>query len=113
MRARRPMGWLLPALVGAVVLLMVVAAGTGAAAFMASLIGPAWWLMPILMILVMAGVMYLVMMPMMGHGHEGAGHDEGTHEDPAAIAARRYASGEISREEYLRIKGDLEGGREP
>ena len=113
MGPRRPMGWLLLALVGAVLLLMVVAAGTGAAAFMASLIGPGWWLMPILMILVMAIVMYLVMMPMMGHGQGAAGHGEGMHEDAATITARRYASGEISREEYLRIKRDLEGGNEP
>jgi uncharacterized membrane protein len=111
MGPRRPTAWLLLALVGVVALLMAVAAGTGAAAFMTALVGPAWWLMPVVMILVMAIVMYLVMMPMMGHGqHEAAGPAEGMHEDPAAIAARRYASGEISREEYLRVKLDLEGG---
>jgi len=115
---------LLLAMVGAFLLLMVVAVGTGAGAFMASLVGPAWWLMPILMILVMAIVMALVMMPMMGHGTGGGmghgmshggpveGHHHESHEDAASIAARRYARGEISREEYLTVKRDLEGGGE-
>jgi len=79
---------------------------------------------------VMTLVMFLVMMPMMGHGMDGgmgpdsmrggmgcgmdhgnvAGdHHEGANEDPGAIAARRYAHGDISREEYLTIKRDLEG----
>ncbi|HEY4705495.1 MAG TPA: hypothetical protein VII27_07175, partial [Thermoplasmata archaeon] len=68
---RSRVAWLLLALVGTFLLLMVAAVGTGAGAFMASLVGPAWWLMPILMILVMAIVMALVMMPMMGHGMDG------------------------------------------
>jgi len=117
---RSRVAWLLLALVGTFLLLMVVAVGTGAGAFMASLVGPAWWLMPILMILVMA----LVMMPMMGHGMDGGmghgmshggpmeGHHHEAREDAASIAARRYAGGEISREEYLTVKRDLEGGGE-
>ena len=40
-----------------------------------------------------------------------AGSDHhGMLEDPAAIAARRYAEGEISREEYLRGLKDLKEG---
>ena len=121
---RSRVAWLLLALVGTFLLLMVAAVGTGAGAFMASLVGPAWWLMPILMILVMAIVMALVMMPMMGHGMDGGtghgmshgspveGRHEEAHEEAASIAARRYACGEISREEYLTVKRDLEGGGE-
>src|SRR3972149_3219720 len=111
---RSRVAWLLLALVGTFLLLMVVAVGTGAGAFMASLVGPAWWLMAI--------VMVLVMMPMMGHGMDGGmghgmshgspveGRHEEAHEDAASIAARRDARGEISREEYLTVKRDLEGG---
>ena len=112
MGRRLRLAWLVLAVVGASALLIAVALGTGAGAFMASLVGPGWWLMPILMIVVMA----LVMMPMMGHGmshrSQGEGHHQESHEDAVSIAARRYARGEISREEYLTVKRDLEGGGE-
>ena len=123
-RPRRPMLWILLALAGASALLIGVASWTGASAFMTSLVGPAWWLMPIVMIFVMTLVMFLVMMPMMGHGTGGGmghgmshggpveGHHHESHEDAASIAARRYALGEVSREEYLTVKRDLEGGGE-
>ena len=114
MRPRRTMVWILLALIGASLLLIAIAGGSGAAGLMASIVGPGWWLMPLVMIVVMTLVMVLVMMPMMGHGqgHEG-GHGEGMPEDPGAVAARRYAHGDISREEYLRIKRDLEGDDAP
>ena len=104
--------WTLLALTGASALLIAVASGTGASTFMASLVGPGWWLMPLVMIFVMTLVMALVMMPMMSHGRAGSDHS-GMPEDPATIAARRYAEGKISREEYLRIQQDLEGGGKP
>src|SRR3972149_5982596 len=105
MRPRRPMLWILLALAGASALLIGVASGAGASAFLTSLVGPAWWLMPIVMIFVMTLVMFLVMMPMMSHGRGGAEHHDMA-EDPATIVAHRYAEGEISRQEYLQIKRD-------
>jgi len=107
MGSRRRLRWLVLAVVGASALVIVVALTTGASAFMTSLIGPGWWLMPILMIIVMTLVMGLAMRTMMPHGGGGMDHHD-MPEDPIAIAARRYAAGEISRDEYLRVRTDLE-----
>src|SRR3990172_1639878 len=107
-RVPRPLLWTALAVVVAIVLLLGAAWGTGAWSVAASHVGPVWWLMPVLMITVMAVVMYVLMMPMMSHGGSGMGHHE-MPEDPVALAARRYAKGEISREEYQRIRADLEG----
>jgi putative membrane protein len=64
--------------------------------------GGLWMLVPIAF---MAFMMYM----MMGmHG----GHGEGPrHEDARAILDRRYAAGEIARDEYERMRGDLERRR--
>ncbi|HKZ22807.1 MAG TPA: hypothetical protein VJ224_00145 [Thermoplasmata archaeon] len=107
MGPRPRLGWLLLAVAGASGLLIVVALATGASAFMTSLVGPGWWLMPILMIVVMSLVMVLAMRAMMPHDGMGM-HRQDMPEDPIAIAARRYAAGEISRDEYLRVRTDLE-----
>jgi len=107
MGPRPRLGWLLLAVAGASGLLIVVALATGASAFMTSLVGPGWWLMPILMIVVMTFVMVLAMRATMPHGGGGMDHHD-MPEDPIAIAARRYAAGEISRDEYLRVRTDLE-----
>lgn len=63
-----------------------------------------WAWMPFLVLMV---VMMFAMMSMGGHGHHGhAGHGAG--DDARAILDRRYAAGEISREEYQRMRDDLE-----
>src|SRR3990170_7483321 len=54
MGPRPRLGWLLLAVAGGSRPLIVVAPATGASAFMTSLVGPGWWLMPILMIVVMS-----------------------------------------------------------
>src|SRR3990172_7629194 len=102
MGSRRRLRWLVLAVAGASALVIVVALAT-----MTSLIGLGWWLMPLLMIVVMTLVMPLVMRAMMPHGGMGM-HRPDIPEDPIAIAARRYAAGEISRDEYLRVRTDLE-----
>ena len=105
---RRPrMGWLVLAVAGASALLIVIALATGASAFMTSLVGPGWWLMPIVMIVVMTLVMVLAMRATMPQGGMEM-HRPDMPEDPLAIAARRYAAGEISRDEYVRVRTDLE-----
>jgi uncharacterized membrane protein len=38
---------------------------------------------------------------------------KGQSEAPRAALDRRYASGEITREQYLQIRSDLEGGKPP
>jgi putative membrane protein len=69
--------------------------------------GGIWLLVPIAAM----GLMMYLMMTMMGHGHSQHGHEErpghGTAE-ARAILDRRYAAGEVSREEYERIRGDIE-----
>ena len=107
MGSRRRLRWLVLAVVGASALVIVVALATGASAFMTSLIGPGWWLMPVFMMVVMTLVMTLAMRTMMPQGGMGM-HRADMPEDPLAIAARRYAAGEISRDEYVRVRTDLE-----
>ena len=107
MGPRPRLGWLLLAVAGASGLLIVVALATGASAFMTSLVGPGWWLMPILMIVVMTLVMVLAMRATMPQGGMEMLRPDRP-EDPLAIAARRYAAGEISRDEYVRVRTDLE-----
>jgi len=103
--------WIIAGLAGAAALVTGLAAGTGAGQYMAARMGPAWWLMPLLMIVVMALVMALMMMPMMSGDHAGAGHGPSwPGSDPLEVAARRYAAGELPREDYLRMKRDLGGG---
>ena len=103
MGPQRRVRWLVLAVAGASGLLIVVALATGASAFMTSIVGPGWWLMPLLMIVVMTLAMR-AMMPQDGMRM----HRADMPEDPIAIAARRYAAGEISRDEYLRVWTDLE-----
>ncbi len=108
-RSRIPL-WPILGLAGAAVLAAGLVAWTGAWRYMAAVVGPGWWLMPVFMILVMALVMALMMMPMMSRNHGGMEPYVATLQNPLEVAARRYATGEISREEYLRIKKDLGGG---
>jgi len=107
MGPQRRVRWLVLAVAGASGLLIVVALATGASAFMTSIVGPGWWLMPLLMIVVMTLVMTLAMRAMMPQDGMRM-HRADMPEDPIAIAARRYAAGEISRDEYLRVWTDLE-----
>lgn len=64
-----------------------------------------WMWMPFLLVMV---VMMSFMMSM-GHGHGGHGHGGHGHGgDAKPVLDRRYAAGEISREEYQRMRDDLE-----
>ncbi len=70
-----------------------------------------WWLFPLILVVICLFMMFGMRrgdsgcMPM-GHGTHG-GEDE-KKENPTEIAKRRYASGEIDRDEYQRIISDLE-----
>jgi putative membrane protein len=89
--------------------------------------GVGWWVIfPIIFMVFMMVVMFRMMgrggpmgmMGGMGGGHRHGADDEDasrrsqgrsveSRETPLAVAQRRYASGEISREEFQRIRDDL------
>ncbi|MBI2076805.1 MAG: SHOCT domain-containing protein [Euryarchaeota archaeon] len=69
------------------------------------------WLWMLLPIALMVAIMYGMMS--MGHGHHGAAHAQGRPDDARAILDRRYAAGEISRDDYARIRDDLDPPRRP
>ena len=66
--------------------------------------GGLWMLVPIAF---MAFMMYMMMGMHGGHGGH-AGHEGHSREDARTILDRRYAAGEITREEYERMHNDLE-----
>ncbi len=66
--------------------------------------GGLWMILPIgLMVLMM-----YAMMSMMGHGGHGDHEQHSRGDDARAVLDRRYAAGEVTREEYERIRNDLE-----
>ena len=69
-----------------------------------------WMLLPILFwLLILAGIGFVVY-ALLRRQPVGA---DGSH-DPLRTLGARYARGEIDREQYLRIREDLEGrGRQP
>ena len=71
--------------------------------------GP-WMFLPALFwLLVLVGIVFLVY-ALVRRQPVGAGPSE----DPLRALAARYARGEIDREQYLRVREDLEGrGRQP
>lgn len=87
--------------------------------------GPGWWVIfPIIFMVFMMLMMFRMMgrggmMGMMGGGRRHGADDDsrgsgqsnrrevGAQESPLEVAQRRYASGEISREEFQRIRDDL------
>jgi putative membrane protein len=68
--------------------------------------GMGWWMVfgALLWIAVWASAIYLVVWLVRGGGGRG-GEERGG--DPVEIARRRYARGEISREEFEQIRSDL------
>lgn len=67
--------------------------------------GSGWmWLMMLVPILLVVVLVYAL---------AGNRNAERAPNDALATADRRYAAGEISREEFLRIKEDLKGGTRP
>lgn len=70
--------------------------------------GAGWWMVMVLMMvvfwaLVILGVVWLVR-------SLAGGHHTIHHRDPAEVLDHRLASGEISPEEYRRLRETLEGG---
>lgn len=68
------------------------------------------WVMPLVfMILMMVFVAFMIRRMGNGRWADGpAGRRSGM---PGQILDRRYASGEISKEQYEQIKGDIEAGQ--
>lgn len=66
-----------------------------------------WMWMPVLLVML---IMMFFMMSHGGHGHGGHG-GHGHEGDARSVLDRRYAAGELSREEYQRMRDDL--GRRP
>lgn len=65
------------------------------------------WMWAPLVLLMMALMFAMMSMGGMhgGHGHSGHGHGE---DDARRILDRRYAAGELSREEYQRMRDEIE-----
>lgn len=61
-----------------------------------------WWIVAVLVMVVMMGGMVWMMLGM------ASGRGSGSASDPLEILRQRYARGEISEEEYERIRGGLE-----
>ncbi len=71
-----------------------------------------WLLMMLFGLLVFAGIILLAVWAITrfaGSDRQRATSTPGLPEDPLTILQRRYARGEITREEYERIRSDLKG----
>jgi len=70
--------------------------------------GMGWWMVfgMLLWFVFWASVVYLVVTPVSRRGTDSW---RGSDDDALDIARRRYASGEISRDEFRRIADDLRG----
>jgi putative membrane protein len=71
--------------------------------------GGGWFWMALMMIfgaVVIVVVVFLLLRPF----YENRGGSSQTTESPLDIAKRRYAAGEITAEEYEKIKRNIEGG---
>ncbi len=121
MEARRPNPWLWPVLAILLVVVAMILVGTlfmssGGAYYGMMGAGGEWWIgmmlvpvaLVVLLILVLAG-------PLSPHGVPMLYVPTALYPGPAASALdllnARYARGEISQEEYLRIRSDLTGER--
>ncbi len=79
--------------------------------------GPSWcggmWIFPIIMITIVVVVLYLIFgrsgfgPPWRDHENDSSGKEGG--ETAMDILEKRYAKGEISKEEFEQIKKDLTG----
>ena len=73
--------------------------------------GTGWWIFLIVglpMMLGMGVMMWFMMRMMMGMGnHSGSSGATHPENDPLEIAKRRYARGEITKEQYEQLRGDL------
>lgn len=61
-----------------------------------------WWIVVVVVMVVMMGGMLWMMLGM------GSGRGSGSTSDPLEIVRQRYARGEISEEEYERVRRGLE-----
>jgi putative membrane protein len=73
--------------------------------------GMGWWIFLVVglpMMLGMGLMMWFMMRMMMGMGnHSGSSGTTNPEDDPLQTAKRRYARGEITREEFEQLKHDL------
>ena len=67
---------------------------------------PWWWIFPLIFLVLM--VVFMVFM-MRGGMCGGSHKTSGSAETPRETLDRRYARGEITREEYQQMRKDLEG----
>jgi|SRR3954463_3805778 uncharacterized membrane protein len=71
------------------------------------------WVIFALQLLMLAGLAVLIARAFMGPRFRGKGRPGHGPGDPFEIARIRYARGEVSREQYLEIVGDLGGAVSP
>lgn len=69
--------------------------------------GGGWFWMMLMMIIGAAIVVLVVYLLIRGYYHGETTTRTGVHESPMDIAKRRYAAGEITREQFDSIKNDL------
>ena len=72
--------------------------------------GTGWWiflLVSLPMMLGMGVMMWFMMRMMMGMGNHSGSSGTNPENDPLEIAKRRYARGEITKEQYEQLRGDL------
>ena len=73
-----------------------------------------WFLMMLFGLVVFVGIILLAVWAVTrftGSDHPRPGSTSNSPEDPLVILQRRYARGEITREEYERIRSDLQSAR--
>ncbi len=72
-----------------------------------------WWIIPIIMCIIMMSFFFLMsgrrgFRPPWLHGSDRDHPESKESESPLDILKKRYAKGEITKEEFEQIKGDLE-----
>ncbi len=112
-RKMSPLAWLGMA-VGVAIVMMIILAGLGSSTYGGSfgMMGSGSWGWAALMMGIPAVILIVVLLAALGGLGEPAGHPSYAPlpENPLEILERRYARGELTRDDYLKIRDDLSRG---